>query len=50
MGGTPTGGIDVQNVAVVPTANVAGGGVPYVDAGALKFLGGNGTLTTIAAA
>jgi hypothetical protein len=34
--------------ATVPTANPTGGGVLYVEAGALKFRGSSGTITTIA--
>jgi hypothetical protein len=36
--------------ATVPTANPTGGGVLYVEAGALKYRGSSGTVTTIAAA
>ena len=34
--------------ATVPTANPSGGGVLYVEAGALKYRGSSGTVTTIA--
>jgi hypothetical protein len=34
--------------ATVPTANPTGGGVLYVEAGALKYRGSSGTVTTIA--
>lgn len=34
--------------ATVPTANPTGGGVLYVEAGALKYRGSSGTITTIA--
>ena len=34
--------------ATIPTANPTGGGVLYVEAGALKFRGSSGTITTIA--
>jgi hypothetical protein len=36
--------------ATVPTANPTGGGVLYVEGGALKYRGSSGTVTTIAAA
>jgi hypothetical protein len=36
--------------ATAPTANPSGGGVLYVDSGALKYRGSSGTVTTIAAA
>ena len=34
--------------ATVPTANPSGGGVLYVEGGALKYRGSSGTVTTIA--
>lgn len=40
----------VANATTVPTTNPAGGGILYVDAGALKYRGSSGTVTTIAAA
>ena len=36
--------------ATVPTANPVGGGVLYVEAGALKYRGSSGTITTLAPA
>lgn len=42
--------IFVANASVVPSANPVGGGILYVDAGALKFRGSSGTVTTIAIA
>jgi hypothetical protein len=36
--------------ATAPTANPSGGGVLYVESGALKYRGSSGTVTTIAAA
>jgi len=38
----------VANAATVPTTNPAGGGIMYVEGGALKFRGSSGTVTTIA--
>jgi hypothetical protein len=38
----------IGNATVVPTSNPTGGGVLYVDAGALKYRGTSGTVTTIA--
>lgn len=47
------GGIGVTfiaNATTVPSSNPTGGGVLYVEAGALKFRGSSGTVTTIAPA
>jgi hypothetical protein len=44
------GVVAIQNAGTVPTTNPTGGGVLYVEAGALKFRGSSGTITTIAAA
>lgn len=40
--------IGIANATVVPTTNPSGGGVLYVEAGALKYRGSSGTVTTIA--
>jgi hypothetical protein len=40
--------IGIINATTVPTSNPSGGGVLYVDAGALKYRGSSGTVTTIA--
>jgi hypothetical protein len=40
--------IGIANATTVPTSNPTGGGVLYVEAGALKFRGSSGTITTIA--
>jgi hypothetical protein len=45
------GGTDVvfiANASVVPGSNPTGGGILYVEGGALKFRGSGGTVTTIA--
>ena len=42
--------IHIGNAGVVPSSNPTGGGILYVDAGALKYRGTSGTVTTIAAA
>jgi len=42
--------IGIANAATVPTTNPGGGGVLYVEAGALKWRGSSGTITTIAPA
>jgi hypothetical protein len=42
--------IGIANAATVPSANPSGGGVLYAEAGALKWRGSGGTVTTIAAA
>ncbi len=38
----------IGNATIVPTTNPTGGGVLYVEAGALKYRGSSGTVTTIA--
>lgn len=40
----------LPNSTTVPTTNPTGGGILYVEAGALKFRGSSGTVTTIAPA
>lgn len=42
--------VALANAATVPSTNPTGGGVLYVEAGALKYRGSSGTVTTIAAA
>jgi hypothetical protein len=46
--GSGVGVIGVANATTVPTTNPTGGGVLYVEGGALKYLGSSGTVTTIA--
>ena len=50
----PTGTGDlvafIGNCATAPTANPVGGGILYVEAGALKYRGSGGTVTTLGAA
>ena len=48
--GSGTGVLGIANATTAPTANPSGGGVLYVEGGALKFRGSAGTVTTIAAA
>lgn len=48
--GGATGGIFIANANTPPSTNPSGGGVLYVDSGALKWRGSGGTVTTIAAA
>ena len=48
--GSGTGVIGIANAGAVPTTNPTGAGVLYVEAGALKYRGSSGTVTTIAAA
>jgi hypothetical protein len=38
----------LDNLSASPSASPVGGGYLYVENGALKFMGGNGTITTIA--
>jgi hypothetical protein len=40
--------VGIINATTVPTTNPTGGGVLYVEAGALKYRGSSGTVTTIA--
>lgn len=40
----------ISNASTVPTSNPVGGGILYVEAGALKYRGSGGTVTTIAPA
>jgi hypothetical protein len=44
------GVIAIANACVAPTGNLAGAGILYVEDGALKYRGANGTVTTIAPA
>jgi hypothetical protein len=51
LGGTSTPGVKVMyiaNATTVPASNPSGGGVLYVEGGALKYRGSSGTVTTIA--
>lgn len=47
-GGVST--IGIGNAVTVPASNPTGGGVLYVEAGALKYRGSSGTVTTLGAA
>jgi hypothetical protein len=46
--GGGVGVLAIGNATTVPTTNPTGGGVLYVEAGALKYRGSSGTITTIA--
>jgi hypothetical protein len=48
--GAGQGVIAIANVTVAPSVNPAGGGILYVEDGALKYRGSNGTMTVIAPA
>lgn len=48
--GAGTGVIGILNATLVPGSNPTGGGVLYVEGGALKYRGGSGSVTTIAPA
>jgi hypothetical protein len=48
--GGGSGVIGIANAGTVPSTNPSGGGILYVEGGALKFRGSSGTVTTIAAA
>jgi len=47
---TGAGVVYIANAGTIPSANPVGGGILYVDAGALKYRGTSGTVTTLAAA
>lgn len=44
------GVVAIANATLAPAANPTGGGILYVEDGALKYRGSNGTVTVIAAA
>jgi hypothetical protein len=46
--GSGTKVLGIANATTVPTTNPTGGGILYVEAGALKYRGSSGTVTTIA--
>jgi hypothetical protein len=48
--GSGQGVIAIANASVAPSVNPAGGGILYVEGGALKYRGTSGTVTTIAPA
>jgi hypothetical protein len=48
--GAGRGVIAIANAAVAPSVNPAGAGILYVEDGALKYRGSNGTVTVIASA
>jgi hypothetical protein len=50
FGGGAGGCFGIGNATTVPTTNPSGGGVLYAEAGALKWRGSSGTVTTIAVA
>lgn len=50
FGGSAGSVISIKNVTTAPTTNPTTGGILYVEAGALKYRGSAGTVTTIAPA
>lgn len=56
IGGYPDGGgstgpvVNIKNLTTAPAGNPTAGGILYVQAGALKYRGSSGTVTTIAVA
>ena len=48
--GAEHGVIAIANATVAPSANPAGSGILYIENGALKYRGANGTVTVIAPA
>lgn len=47
---SPNGNHEMQNTSAAPSSNLTGGGYLYAEAGALKWRGSSGTVTTIAVA
>jgi hypothetical protein len=50
FGGGVGGVMFMANATTAPTSNPTGGGILYVEAGALKYRGSSGTVTTLASA
>jgi len=50
LAGSGSGVLGILNATAVPSTNPTGGGVIYVEAGALKYRGSAGTITTLGAA
>ena len=50
LGGSVGAVVAMKNTTTAPTTNPTGGGILYVQAGALKYRGSSGTVTTIAPA
>ena len=50
LGSDVQGGFAVSDAIVVPTVTPTGGGILYVEAGALKYMGSAGTITTLGVA
>jgi hypothetical protein len=48
--GAGHGVVAIANASVPPTVHLAGAGILYVEDGALKYRGSNGTVTVIAPA
>lgn len=48
--GSGVGVMFIANAGTVPSANPTGGGILYVESGALKYRGSSGTITTLASA
>ena len=48
--GDGVGVVGIKNATTAPTTNPTGGGILYVEAGALKYRGSSGTVTTLGAA
>jgi hypothetical protein len=48
--GGGAGVLGIANATTVPTTNPSGGGILYVESGALKYRGSSGTITTLGAA
>ena len=48
--GGGAGVLGIANAGTVPSSNPTGGGILYVEAGALKYRGSSGTITTLGAA
>ena len=48
--GAGRGVIAIANASIIPSVNPAGGGILFIEEGALKYRGSNGTVTEIAPA
>ncbi|MES9519764.1 hypothetical protein [Streptomyces capoamus] len=50
LGGSSGVVISIKNATMAPTTNPTGGGILYVESGALKYRGSSGTVSVIAPA
>ena len=50
LGSDVQGGFAISNAVAIPTVAPTDGGILYVEAGALKYMGSAGTITTLGVA